>query len=141
MASTAATAERLKEVPLFSGLGKRDLRRLAGKVSERRYKPGTAVVQESKMSGIGFFVITDGEASVQVGGKEVSRLVPGDHFGELALIVKRERTATVTAETPLECLELTAWDFRDFVRGDPDVSWKLLLHVTELLLGERGDRS
>jgi CRP-like cAMP-binding protein len=141
MASTAATAERLKEVPLFSGLGKRDLRRLAGKVRERRYKPGTAVVQEGKMSGIGFFVITDGEATVQVGGKEVSRLGPGDHFGELALIVKRERTATVTAETPLECLELTAWDFRDFVRGDPDVSWKLLLHVTELLLGERGDRS
>ena len=141
MASTAATAERLKRVPLFSGLSKRDLRRLAGKVRERRFTPGTAVVQEGTMSGIGFFVITDGDASVEIGGKEVSRLGPGDHFGELGLIVKRERTATVTAGTPLECLELTAWDFRDFVRGDVDVSWKLLRHVTELLLSERGDRS
>jgi CRP-like cAMP-binding protein len=137
MASTAATAEQLKQVPLLSGLSKRDLRRLADKVRERRFKPGTAVVQEGKMSGIGFFVITDGEASVLVGGKEVSRLGPGDHFGELGLIVKRERTATVTAETQLECLELTAWDFREFVQGDAAVSWKLLQHVSELLLGER----
>jgi CRP-like cAMP-binding protein len=137
MASTAATAEQLKQVPLLSGLSKRDLRRLADKVRERRFKPGTAVVQEGKMSGIGFFVITDGEASVLVGGKEVSRLGPGDHFGELGLIVKRERTATVTAETQLECLELTAWDFREFVQGDAAVCWKLLQHVSELLLGER----
>jgi CRP-like cAMP-binding protein len=137
MASTAATAERLKQVSLLGGLSKRDLRRLAGKVRERRFKPATAVVQEGKMSGIGFFVITAGEASVTVGGKEVSRLGPGDHFGELGLIVKRERTATVTAETQLECLELTAWDFREFVQGDADVSWKLLQHVSKLLLGER----
>jgi len=140
MASTAATAERLKQVSLLSGLSKRDLRRLAGKVRERRFKPGTAVVQEGKMSGIGFFVITGGEASVVVGGKEVARLGPGDHFGELGLIVKRERTATVTADTQLECLELTAWDFREFVQGDADVSWKLLQHVAQLLLGERDNR-
>jgi CRP-like cAMP-binding protein len=137
MAGTAATTERLRQVPLFNGLSKRDLRRLAGKVRERRYKQGTAVVQEGKMSGIGFFVITDGEASVQVGGKEVSRLGPGDHFGELALINEDARTASVTAVTRLRCHVIPFWDFRKFARDNPDVAWKLLQHVAALLVAER----
>jgi glutaminase len=89
------------------------------------------------MSGVGFFVITDGEAAVSVGGKTVARLGPGDHFGELALISESERTATVTAETPLRCLEIPFWDFRDFALANPDVTWKLLQHVAGLLAEQR----
>ena len=91
------------------------------------------MIEEGKISGIGFFVIAAGEAWVRR-QQEGLRLGPGDHFGELALIGDRERTATVTAETALECLEITAWDFRDFVKSDADVSWKLLQHVVDLLL-------
>jgi CRP-like cAMP-binding protein len=94
------------------------------------------VVQENRMSGVGFFVITDGEAVVSVRGKTVARIGPGDHFGELALISEAERTATVTAETPLHCLEIPFWDFREFAMANPDVTWKLLQHVVGLL-GER----
>ena len=130
----AGAADELKQVPLFSSLNQRQLRRLAGKVKERTFKAGTSVVQEGKMSGIGFFIVTDGLASVVVGGNEVATIGPGDHFGELALIAERERTATVTAQTELECLELTSWDFREFVQSDPDVSWKLLQHVVKVLL-------
>jgi CRP-like cAMP-binding protein len=130
----AGAADELKQVPLFNSLNQRQLRRLAGKVKERAFKPGTSVVQEGKMSGIGFFIVTDGLASVIVGGNEVATIGPGDHFGELALIAERERTATVTAQTELECLELTSWDFREFVQSDPDVSWKLLQHVVNVLL-------
>jgi CRP-like cAMP-binding protein len=128
------TADTLQQVPFFSGLNQRQLKRLAGKLKERQFLPGTSVVQEGKMSGIGFFVITEGEATVTVDGKEVGKLAPGDHFGELALIAERERTATVTAQTRLDCLELVAWDFREFVQADPDVSWKLLQYVVNLLL-------
>jgi CRP-like cAMP-binding protein len=128
------TVDSLRQVPLLSGLSQRHLRGLAGKARERRFKTGTAVLQEGKMSGIGFFIINSGEASVRAGGKEIARLGPGDHFGELALIGERERTATVTAETELDCLEIAAWDFRDFVKSDADVSWKLLQHVVHLLL-------
>jgi len=85
------------------------------------------------MSGVGFFVVTAGEASVHAGGTRVATLGPGGHFGELALIGRRTRTATVTAETALECLEITAWDFRKFVKGNPDASWRLLEHLAGLL--------
>jgi CRP-like cAMP-binding protein len=44
---------------------------------------------------------------------EVARLGPGEHFGELSLITGRERSATVTAETPMRCLEVRFFDFRD----------------------------
>jgi CRP/FNR family transcriptional regulator, cyclic AMP receptor protein len=133
----AHAADELKRVPFFNCLDQRHLRRLASKFKERRFDPGTAVVQEGKMSGIGFFIITEGEASVIVDGNEVARLGPGDHFGELALIAERERTATVTAQTRLDCLEITAWDLREFVKADPDVSWKLLQYVVNLFLDER----
>ncbi len=129
-------AEALKQVPLFAGLNQRQLGRLARKFKERQFKAGTAVVQQGRMSGIGFFVIADGEASVSVDGKEVARLGPGDHFGELGLIVERERTASVTAESALACLEIPTWDFREFVKGDGDVSWKLLQHVAETLIAQ-----
>jgi CRP-like cAMP-binding protein len=129
----ARTADELKQVPLFNTLNQRQLRKLAALFRERELKPGTRVVQEAKMSGVGFFVITDGEAAVTVGGKKVATIGPGDYFGELALISERERTATVTAETALRCLEIPFWDFRDFAMANPDVMWKLLQHVVDLL--------
>jgi CRP-like cAMP-binding protein len=129
----ASVVEELQRVPLFSSLNERQLKRLAGRFRERELPPGTAVVQERKMSGVGFFVITEGQASVSVGGKEVAKIGPGDHFGELALISERERTATVTAETRLLCLEIPFWDFREFAMANPDVTWKLLQHVVDLL--------
>jgi CRP-like cAMP-binding protein len=130
----AKDVDALKRVSLLSGLAQRHLKRLAEKARERQFKAGTTVIEEGKMSGIGFFVIAAGEASVRAGGRELARLGPGDHFGELALIGDGERTATVTAETALECLEITAWDFRDFVKSDAEGSWKLLQHVVDLLL-------
>ena len=90
----ASPAEALKRVDLFSELSQRQLRKLASKFKERRFKAGGTVVQQGRMSGVGFFVVTDGEATVSVRGRTVGELGPGDHFGELALIAERERTAT-----------------------------------------------
>ena len=129
----ASRVDELKRVPLFNGLSQRQLKKLAADVSERTFRPGTAVVQQGKMSGIDFFVIAEGNASVSVGGKTIDQLGPGDYFGELALIGERERAATVTADTPLRCLTMRSWDFRRFVADNPDVSWKLLQHLVELL--------
>ena len=131
-------SESLKQVPLFDQLTQRQLKRLAGRFKEGKFPPGTTVVRQGKMSGVGFFVVAAGEAVVSVDGKEVARLGAGDYFGELALIAERERTATVTAVTALDCLEIPIWDFRESSKNDPDVSWKLLRHVVGLLLDERG---
>src|SRR6059058_5112334 len=107
----AAPVDVLRGVPLFGELTQRQLKRLATDFRERRFKEGTSIVRQGEMSGIGFFVITDGVASVEVDGREVATLGPGAHFGELALISEGVRTATVTALTQLSCLEITFWDF------------------------------
>lgn len=130
-------SDDLKRVPLFAGLADRQLKKLAQQFRERILLRGTTPVQEGTMSGIGFFVIADGEASVSVGGKLVRTLGPGDHFGEVALVNEAGRTATVTANTDLRVLEIPFYDFRDFALANPDVMWALLEHVVALL--DRGE--
>jgi CRP-like cAMP-binding protein len=133
----AARADELRSVPLFSGLSQRQLRRLARDFKERSFRAGTEIVRQGHMSGVDFFVIVDGEVSVTVDGKEVGRLGPGDHFGELALIGERERSSTVTALEPVRCVSLASWHFRRFVNANPDVSWKLLRYLVGLIGGKR----
>jgi PPM family protein phosphatase len=125
--------ESLRQVPLFAELSGRQLKKLSSQFRERSYESGATVVREGTMSGVGFFVITDGEAAVTSGGADVATLTPGSHFGELALVSQGERTATVIAQTDLRCLEIPFWDFRDFAHANPDVTWKLLEHVVTLL--------
>jgi CRP/FNR family transcriptional regulator, cyclic AMP receptor protein len=134
----AATTDDLARVSLFSTLSERQRKKLAKLFHERTVPAGTPLVTEGTMSGVGFFVVADGEARVTVGGTEVGRLGPGDHFGELALVSEAERSATVTAETQLRCLEIPFWDFRTFAHDNPDVMWKLLQHVVELLSAPSG---
>ena len=89
------------------------------------------------MSGVGFFIITEGEASV-IGRRERGRAARRRRpFGELALISEGVRSATVTAVTQLECLEITFWDFRKIAKDNPDIAWKLLQYVVGLLIDER----
>jgi CRP-like cAMP-binding protein len=126
-------AADLKQVPLFSELSQRQLKRLGHDFKERTFRAGAPIVRENQMSGVDFFVIADGEATVTVKGKEVGRLGPGDYFGELALIGERERLSTVTAVTPVRCLAMASWNFRRFVNSNPDISWKLLQHLVDLI--------
>jgi len=128
-----ADAEDLEHVPLFADLDGRQLKKLARHFRERSVGDGATLVQEGEMSGVGFFVVAEGEAAVSVGGKQVRTLTRGDHFGELALVSEGKRTATVTAVGRLRVLEIPFWDFRDFAHANPDVTWKLLQHVVGLL--------
>jgi CRP-like cAMP-binding protein len=123
------TAEDLKRVPLFADLNRHQLKKLARNCQERTLPAGATPVREGTMSGIGFFVIADGEAAVSIRGEVVATLKAGDHFGEHALVSKTARTATVTATTELRLLEIAFYDFREFALANPDVSWKLLQHV------------
>ena len=129
--------EALARVPLLSSLDHRHLVQLSKDFSERTFPAGSVIVREGDDHGIGFFVVADGEAVASVDGKEVSKLGPGSHFGEVALISDRVRTATVTAATDLHCYVMTLWDFRSFVKGDADVAWKLLEQLAQMLHGAR----
>lgn len=125
--------DALSHVPMLSSLDKKHLERLARDFTERTFPAGSVIVRQGDDRGIGFFVIADGEAIVTVDGAEVSRLGPGTHFGAIALIADRHRTATVTAETELHTYVMTLWDFRSFVQGDAEVAWKLLEQLAQML--------
>ena len=119
------SAENLKQVPLFKDLSNRDLKQLAGAMNERTYAAGREITTEGE-SGLGFFVVADGTATVTVDGQTRRQLGPGDHFGEMALIDGGRRSAQVTAETDLTCYGMTAWNFKPFLKDHPDLVWALL---------------
>jgi CRP-like cAMP-binding protein len=117
--------ELLKRVPLFSDLDGAELQQIANSMKQRTFSAGQEIAVEGQ-SGVGFFVIEDGQAKVTVHGDEVRRLGPGDYFGEVALITQGARTATVTADTDLKTYGMTFWDFRPLVEDTPSIAWKLL---------------
>ena len=125
-------SELLQRVPLFSGLDPRELETIARTVHERTFNAGDKVAEQGE-GGVGFFVISEGEAKVEVDGNEVRRLGPGDHFGEIALISEGTRTATVTAESELRCYGLTPWEFRPLVQTNATIAWKLLQALAKQL--------
>ena len=106
----ADVVETLGGVPLFEGVKPKDLKKLAGRMQERTFSEGDAITSEGK-SGIGFFLIEDGNATVSIDGKIVRTLGPGEFFGELAAIdwgagFGRTRSATVKATEPTRLLVL-----------------------------------
>jgi CRP-like cAMP-binding protein len=128
----ASSVSALEQVPLLAELTKRDRQRLAKTMKEHTYPAGKQVVVEGRR-GVGFFVILEGKAAVTIGERVVRVLGPGDYFGEMALLSGEERTATVTADTELRCLGLTAWNFKTFVQDNPSVAWTLLTNMAERL--------
>lgn len=128
----AMVEDAIGRVPLFRKLSKRDLKSLATSMKERVF-PAGAVIMEDGQNGVGFFIIDSGTASVAVGGKPTRTLKAGDHFGEIALIDRGPRTATVTADTELRCYGMTPWDFRPFVQSHPEVAWALLETLAQRL--------
>jgi CRP/FNR family transcriptional regulator len=127
-----APTNLLENVPLFSDLKGKDLKRLAQAMTEKRVDAGETITEEGR-KGVGFFVIESGTARVTVGGQEKRTLGPGDYFGEIALISDLPRTATITADTPLRCWGLAPWDFRPLVEGNASVAWKLLDSVAHIV--------
>jgi CRP-like cAMP-binding protein len=122
----AAPTELLEKIPLFEGLSQGELKRLARSFKERGFSAGDTVAAEGA-SGIGFFVIGEGTATVDVHGEQRGKLGPGDYFGEVALIDdKARRTATVIADTDLTCYGITSWEFRPLVETNAQIAWKLL---------------
>jgi len=120
-----ATPESLKSIPLFSRLSRRDLSRLAKETHEYTYESGKVLTTKGR-GGVGFFVILDGKARVEVEGRRPKILGAGDYFGEMSLIDDGPRSAVVTADTDLRCLILLQMQFRDFVNQHPEVAWALL---------------
>ena len=117
--------ELLQRVPIFEGLERRDLERIASSMKPRTFHEGDTVTTEGS-GGVGFFVIEDGSAKVTVGGEDRRTLGPGDYFGEVALLTDSARTATITADSELKCYGMTSWDFKPLVESHSSIAWHLL---------------
>jgi CRP-like cAMP-binding protein len=121
--------ELLRTVPMFETFDDAQLDRLAGEFFERSYRAGETLAGEGD-SGRSFFVIESGDVTVSVRGTRVGRLGAGSNFGEIALIDKQARSATITAETDVHAFILPIWSFRPIVEKDPQMMWKLLESVS-----------
>jgi CRP-like cAMP-binding protein len=121
----ATAEEALAKLPLFLHVPKRDLAKLAREAHERTFPAGTLLTEEEGFGSI-FTVVLDGKATVAVRGKPVRALGPGDFFGEMALIDRQARSASVKADTELRCLMLTQPVFRPFALSHPETLWALL---------------
>jgi CRP/FNR family transcriptional regulator, cyclic AMP receptor protein len=128
----AASEDLIRQVPLFSDLDKRDVQGLASTMKQRDFDAGDTIATEGA-TGIGFFIIDEGEATVSVHGQEVGTLKHGDYFGEVALIDDGARTATITAKTPLKAYGITSWEFRPLVEHNAALAWKMLQTLAKRL--------
>lgn len=126
------TPDLLRHVGLFSTLEDKDLQSLADEFSERRFAAGDKVALEGE-GGLMFFVVESGELSVEVHGQEVATIGPGGSFGEIALIDRRPRTATVIATSDVKAFGLPVFVFRPYVEARPQVAWKLLEAMADRL--------
>ena len=118
-------AEFLHRVPLFHGLGRRQLQKLARRFVTRQYEAGEEIVTQGK-GGEGMFIIVSGSAQVirerRDGTKvTVNTFGPTQFFGELALLDEGRRTASVAATEATECLALTRWDFLAVLHEDAEM--------------------
>lgn len=119
------STDLIRGVSLFAEADDKFLERLGGEFIERTYKAGETIAEEGE-SGKTFVIIESGEATVTVHGAEVRKLGPGDSFGEMALIDKSARSATVKADSEVHGYQLPVWSFRPIVESHPEMAWALL---------------
>lgn len=122
----------LSRVPLFSSCSKRELRQIATLADEIDLRRGKVLTRQGA-SGREFFVLLEGEVDVVRDGKRINTLGAGEFFGEMALISKHPRNATITATTPVRALVITETNFKRLLRDDAHVSVKVLQAVAERL--------
>jgi CRP/FNR family cyclic AMP-dependent transcriptional regulator len=117
-------ATRLKSIGLFEEVGDEELAEIAPFATEVSVEEGRELVREGDFS-YEFMAIEEGEAEVTRGGEHVADLGPGDFFGEMGLLEKTLRNATVTAKTPVRLVTLTGWDLRRVERAAPEAMQRI----------------
>jgi CRP/FNR family cyclic AMP-dependent transcriptional regulator len=117
--------EHLAQVRLFSTLNKKELT-LVGKASDEVQVPAGKVLVSEGTAGHEFYLIREGQAIVRRGGRRVAMLGPGQYFGELSLLDRGPRTATVVADTDMAVLVLGQREFAAILEAVPVVAHKLL---------------
>lgn len=124
--------DRLAKVPMFRTLAKRDLQRIGKFATLHEAEEGDILAKEGQR-GQEFFVIASGKATVKRKNRKVAQLKAGDFFGELALLEKVPRNATVVADTDMELYVVSRQDFAAVLREVPEIAVKLLSGLAKRL--------
>ena len=127
-----AYIEYLSSVPLFAACGPKDLKFIARATTDIDASEGDVLVREGR-PGHEFFVILDGKARVERAGKRLATLGKGDFFGELALLDKAPRNATIVAEGPLQLVVLGRREFSGLLDDAPHLAHHLLTGLARRL--------
>jgi CRP-like cAMP-binding protein len=125
---TADLASALAEAPLFAGCDPNDVAAMLAEFDEVRFPSGRRIVLEG-LRGSDFFLVVAGTAAVLVDGWRVATLGPGDFFGEIAVLGDGLRSASVRAETPLQCLVLPNGKLEQMLLGHPQLGINLIRTV------------
>jgi CRP/FNR family transcriptional regulator, cyclic AMP receptor protein len=115
---------KLRSIPLFSGLSKKELREVARHADEVDVPEGKNLLHEGS-TPCEFFAIEDGSVEVRRDDEVLAQLGPGDFFGEMALLDRGVRNATVTASEPCTLMVMTPWEFRAMADAMPSVATEL----------------
>ena len=125
----------IKKVPLFSKLSSSAAREVAGVADEIDFPAGKTLTTEGER-GREFFVLLEGSADVHQKGRRIATLGKGDFLGEIALVTKLPRTATVTTTAPTRALVVTEQAFTSLLRRSPSVQQSILEALAERLAPE-----
>jgi CRP-like cAMP-binding protein len=122
----------LKTIWLFSSCTASELRKIRSSLDEVEVPAGKVLVEEGRI-GMEFFIIVSGVAAVTREGKKVATLGPGGHFGELALLDRRPRSASIVSETEMDLLVLSQRQFNSLLTSVPTISRKMLAAMASRL--------
>ena len=111
--------DRLKSIPLFQSVSDEELAEIAPFAEEVQVEEGTELVREGDFS-YQFMAIEEGKAEVTRSGEHVADLGPGQFFGEIGLLEKSLRNATVSAKSDMRLITLTGWDLKRLERNIPE---------------------
>lgn len=125
MARTDAKLNHLSQTWLFSSLSKRELSQIGRAAEEVTVGPGRTLCEQGE-TGREFFLILDGQATVRRNGRKVAALGPGQYFGELSLLDRGPRSATVISDTDMDLLVLAQREFNGVLDEIPGLAHKLL---------------
>jgi CRP-like cAMP-binding protein len=124
-ASRKEREELLEKVSMFSACNKKELAKLASVAQERRVPSGTVLTKEGE-AGDEFYVVAEGMAEASIGGRKVGSIPAGSFFGELSLLDRGPRAATVTAELPTRLVVIAAQDFDKVLADVPAIAIKIM---------------
>lgn len=124
--------DMLSAVDLFTVLTKKEVKKIHDAGKEVTFHAGRTIVSEGE-SAVGFHLILQGKANVTVNGILRATLGPGDYFGEMAIIDRGPRSATVTAETEVQTLGIASWDFMPVLSENFEMCRKIMVELSRRL--------